>query len=131
MRVLQFILIAGLCTLSQSANAGIHVDTKKILLLNAYPEEARSLAKEMSSALVVSNNRKLPVAEKKQLLLKSVARARDAMSGLDLEKGFLDDVENHLKTLEKAVKAADFEMAADIVGSYDKALRTYVWGVGE
>jgi hypothetical protein len=124
-------LVAALCTLPQSLNAGIRVDTKKILLLNAYPEAARTLSKEMSSALIISNNRHMSVARKKELLLKSVMRARDAMNGIDLEKGFLNDVKNHLKMLERAVQAADFKTAADIVGSYDKALRTYVFVVDE
>jgi hypothetical protein len=67
-------LVGGLCTLPQPLKAGIRVDTKQILLLNAYPGAARTLSKEMSSALIISNNRHLPVAQRKELLLKSVTR---------------------------------------------------------
>ena len=130
-RILLLSLVSGFCAFPLSLVAGIRVDTKKILLLNAYPEAARALSKEMSGALIVSNDRHMPVAQKKELLLKSVTRARDAMNSVDIEKGFLDDVERHLKMLEKAVRAGDFETAADIVGSYDKAIKTYVWVVGD
>jgi hypothetical protein len=114
-------------TAPQVFAAGIQVDTKKILLLNAYPDTARVLRSEMGSALRVSKNKRIPVTRKKELLLKSVANARDAMSGLEMDKGFLADVETHLRLLEKAVKKADFKTAAEIVGTYDEALQTYVF----
>jgi hypothetical protein len=126
-KALLILMLGAYCLAPQALRAGIHVDNKKILLLNAYPEAARTLSKEMSSALVVSNSTRMSVTRKKELLLKSVTRARDAMSGIDIERGFLNDVEGHLKMLERAVRTADFKTAADIVGSYDKALRTYLF----
>ena len=48
------------------------------------------------SALAISNDTHMRVTRKKKLLLESVTKARDTIGGLDLEKGFLNDVENHL-----------------------------------